>query len=794
MLVLPTLVFIGLALSLEIYASLEIHSRDGRYLENKQHVLISRYVDGDIAQGDAGLQALRQETTSNILTISFALYKLHQRTGTILRMCFPQYASPGQEEFHSFLVPCGMLSGIAVGPMGNEWEIRTVNSASLNITVSHVASVWDKIGCDRFPNLRITDSGRTHSVLNKLDVTICGNSPQQTYFSASSKIKISWFSRTFDVNKERFFLSYETVVPGYASYNNILKFQICTSCSRNCTQDRMLVESDLFALMRRGTEYRYTWYIAGGVLTAPTVLINKFRCTESFGMEESITLVAYDAPLSVLEPALWEMDPSRMTHALVCRNESLNESLKSSIGDLTLIATMRNDYQIELNASVVFTWIPCNDAACNAVTYNISLGDRKQKGFQLLSQGTSQQRAIFWLSPKQNGSFITFGELEVRFEGFTHAPCAMGGLFLYQLEPLDLIGQVCSDWTAEIWSGALKQEDGTTRLHLDHHPVMFVIKTYKGFTEGRIKGQVMLGTCLGVIYPGFRQISIDSPYYRYSTHSKLLYHKGGCVIFQYFQTDDPYCMQPHRFSLGISHSVHENQHGEIQIGRTINMSAYPANLVLKYNMPYFDTMCRYRVCADGDCSLDCYRGWMKEKLFSYQTWGRKWGLWIFPHYCLAVGLKVFFRAHFVAVQHEFCWTSQTLRKYTSNFQCEWLPSVRCGTLLLRSNIRDDIFSRERVVRFTPPAVTNNLCCVLHLSVLANPLLNDTLHKITVDSYRPVGITSYLTWNLPTPVGLTSYLTWNFPTPFNSRMEKGINGFMHILKQVSFPLNSLYYMI
>ncbi len=775
MLVLPTLVFIGLVPSLGIYASLEIHSRDGRYLENKQHVLTSRYVDGAIAQGHAGLQALRQETTSSILTISFSLYKLHQRTGTILRMCLPQYASPGQEEFNSFLVPCGMLSGIALGLVETEWELRTINSSSLNITVRYVASVWDKIGCDYFPNLRITDSGRSHSVHNKLDVTICGNSPQQTYFSASSTVRISWFSRTFDVSKERFFLSYETVAPGYASYNNSLKFQMCAPCSQVCHTGRFVADSDLFALMHRGTEYRYTWYIAGRLFRAPTVLINKFRCTE-FGMDKSITLVAYDAPLSVLEPALWEMDPSRVTHALVCRNESLNDSFKSSIGDLTFIVTMQNNYKIELHARVVFTRIPCNDAACNTVTYNISPGDRKQKGFQLLSQGTSQQRAIFRPSPKQYGSFITFGELEVRFEGFTHTPCAMGGLFLYQLKPRDLIGQVCSDSTAEIWSGALEQEDGTTRLHLSDRPVMFVIKTYKGFTKGRIEGQIMLGTCLGVINPEFRgRISIDTPYYTYS--SELVFHKAGCVVFQYFQTVAPDCVKPDHFSLKLSHRLLENQQPEIQTGRTINMSAYPAILASTYSRNH-DKFCVYSFSEYSTSLTRSYmHDWEKEKQFSYIRWGRVWKKWKLNRICLAFGLTIFLRASFVTVQPELCWTSQKLRKYIVG---TWLPSVRCGTLMLRSNIKAVTFEQARNLVFIPPAVPSNLCCVLHLSVLVNPLLNDFLKYITViESYDPHS---------------DSPLTWNFPTPFNSRMEKGINGFMHILKQVSFPLNSLYYMI
>ncbi len=572
-----------LSLCARIYATLEFDHRNGQHLEHEQDTMISSYVYGAISHGDQGLQALHRDTSSSIPTLALVLHNLHHRTDTILRLCLPSYASHGQEEFHSFLVPCGMLFGIAVGPTLREWELGTVNTSSLNITIRYVASIWDTVSCDYHPNLRIADRGQLYSTITALNVTICGNSPQQTYFSASSSVRVSWLSRIFDVNKESFLLSYETVVPGYAKYYNT-KIKLRTVSSEDRTA------GEIFSpFLSKGNEYTYTWYIAGLVLTAPTLHVNEFRCTETSHTDETITLTVYDAPLSLLDRTFLEMDPSRVIQTLVCSDNILNESHKSSIGDLTLILTGRNGYKRELNASLAYAPIPCNDIVCSAVTHR--LFGESQKGFRLLSQGTSQQRAIFRPRPQQGSSFLTFDDLEVHFEGFTHLPCTMGGLFLYYLQPLGRIGQICSDWTAEIWSGALKQEDGTTRLHLGDRPVMFVIKTYKGFTEGTIAGRVLLGNCLGVINNGFRGKLLLSPYYNSTSSDRrcepygytTLIHQAGCVIFQYFQTDLPNCVHVFEYSqkILIRHRPNNNLQPEIQLGITGNMSAYPANLIVK---------------------------------------------------------------------------------------------------------------------------------------------------------------------------------------------------------------------
>ncbi len=577
-----------LSLCARICATLEFFYRDGQPLEHEQHTMISSYVDGAISQGAQGLQALHRDTSTSIPTLALVFHNLHQRTDAILRVCLPQYASPGQEEFHSFLVPCGMLFGIAVGPTLREWELRTIRSSSLNITIRHVASIWDTVSCHYYPNLRITDEGQPHSILTASNVTICGNSPQQTYFSASSRVSVSWLSRIFDVNKESFLLSYETVVPGYANYY-YPQIELRTVCSEDCT-----IGEASFPFLYKGNAYMYTWYVAGLVLTAPTLHINEFRCTETSETDDTITLTVYDAPLSLLDRTFLEMDASRVIKTLVCSDSILDESHKSSIGDLTLILTGRYGYKRELNASLVYDPIPCNDTACSAVTHRLFGGS--PKGFRLLSQGTSQQRAIFRPRPRQGSSFLTFDDLEVHFEGFTHMPCTMGGLFLYYLQPLGRIGEVCSDWTAEIWSGALKQEDGTTRFYLGDRPVMFVIKTYKGFTEGTIVGRVLLGNCLGVINKGFRGKLLPSPYYNVSSAKRRcepyvymrLLHQAGCIIFQYFQTDIPDCVDVFESSqvIWIRHRQNDILQPEIQLGITGNMSAYQANLIVKdRNLP-----------------------------------------------------------------------------------------------------------------------------------------------------------------------------------------------------------------
>ncbi len=794
MLVLSILAFVCHALSLcaRTCASLDFYNRDGQHLEHKQHTMVCGYVYGAIAQGDHGLLALRQDNPSGIPTLSLVLYNLHQRTDNILRSCLPRYATPGQEEFHSFLVPCGMLYGVAVGPTDREWELRTVSSSSLNITVRHVAAIWDKVSCDLFPNLRISDSGRPHSTLTTLNVTICGNSPQQTHFSASSKVNVAWLSRMFDVSKENFLLSYETAVPEYANYYN-LEIKLCTACSEVCAPGEAFSP-----LMYRGTEYVYTWYITGLVLTAPAVHLHKFKCTNTPAIDAKLRLTVYDAPLSVLDPAVLEIDPSRVMQSLVCSESILKESYKSSIGDMALIATAPYYYKMELSASVWLAVIPCNDTTCQIVTYNLSWGSPKQKEFRILSQGTSQQRAIFLPRSRQESSFITFDELEVHFEGFTHTPCAMGGLFLYQLQPLDLIGQVCSAWTAQIWSGELKQEDGTTRLHLGHRPVMFVIKTYTGFTEGTIKGRVMLGNCLGVINPGVSGKPLASPHYNISSMDmhisrKLVatsvLHKAGCIIFQYFQTDVPGCLQRSVFSQRIWHRSDKNLQAELQFGMTSNMSAYPANLAVTHR-DNIDMVCNYglRIKVKGlsaNCTHHNSINGTGHMLLNRRPGSSK-SIVFFDTFCLAIGVKMFLRTYFANIQTEFCWTSQKLRKCEiitnqSVVATILMPPVPCLTLPLKENI----FGFKRpfpFFTFIRPAFTNNLCCVLFLSILANPLSNVFLTQITVDEKYLVPPDDFIHGNR---------LLWKYPGPLRPSKSMGINGSMYALKRVSVPLNSLH---
>ncbi len=784
-------------------ANLDFHNRDGEHLEHEQHTMIYGYVYGAISHSNQGLQALRRYTSSSIPTLTLVLHNLHQRTDTILRLCLPQYASPGQEEYHSFLVPCGMLFGIAVGPTPRKWELRTTSSSSLNITIRHVTSVWDKVSCDYFPNLRLTDSRRSHSARSPLDVTICGSSPQQTHFSASSNVMVSWQSRMFDVNKESFLLSYETVVPGYAKHY-YPKIKMCTACSENCTTAITLQAFHL--LMYKGNEYTYTWHSTGLVLTAPTLHINEFRCTDTYGMDEKIRLTVYDAPISLLDSTFMEMDPSRVIQTLVCSDSILNESHKSSIGDLTLITTARTGYIIEFNVNVVYVPIPCNDTACSAVTHSLFWGSPKV--FRLLSQGTSQQRAIFWPRPGQKSLFITLEELQVNFQGFTHMPCSMGGLFLYYMQPFHLIGQVCSDWTAEIWSRTLKRKDRTAGLYLGARPVMIVIKTYKGFTEGTIEGRVMLDNCLGVINPGLRGNPLPSPYYNYASlystigrlhrHAQaVIIHQAGCITIQYVQTDIPDCVPRFiKFTTAqlIRHRPNNgNLQPEFQFVTMSNISAYPGNLIR------LDRLCHVYFCLHrrtGQCWFWEVVSGTGQVVLSRRP-GNNGTVLEFDTFCLAAGTKIFFRAYFINTQSELCWTSQKFRKFRKLVEIKQprvieksyynpfpKPTIHMPAVpFFKLPVKENIFGSGATalyVTFLRPVFTNNLCCVLHLSILANPLSNISFEEVSVrESY----------WSDDDIYH--NVLLWKYPEHLSLNNSKGINGLMYTLKRVLVRLNYLH---
>ncbi len=209
-----------------------------------------------------------------------------------------------------------------------------------------------------------------------------------------------------------------------------------------------------------------------------------------------------------------------------------------------------------------------------------------------------------------------------------------------------------------------------TRLHLGHRPVMFVIKTYKGFTEGTIKGRVMLGNCLGVINPGVSGKPLASPYYNISSMDMQIrrkrvttsvLHKAGCIIFQYFQTDVPDCVHRSVFSQRIWHRSDQNLQAELQFGMTSNMSAYPANLAVKHR-DNIDMVCNYglRINVIGLSANCTHHNSINGTghMFLNRRPGSSKSIVFFDTFCLGVGVKMFLRAYFVNIQTEFCWTSQ----------------------------------------------------------------------------------------------------------------------------------------
>ncbi len=162
----------------------------------------------------------------------------------------------------------------------------------------------------------------------------------------------------------------------------------------------------------------------------------------------------------------------------------------------------------------------------------------------------------------------------------------------------------------------------------------------------------------------------------------------------------------------------------------------------------------------------------------------------FDTHCMAAGAKIFIRSYFVNTQAEVCWTSQKFRKwveilprYDGGYERYATTIVMPPVPFITLSVKENIFSSggPLVVLFLRPAFRNNLCCVLHLSILANPLSNVSFEKISVAEFT----------NVRDPDIFGNNLVWTYPTPLSPSKGEEINGLMYILKRVSIPLNSLH---
>ncbi len=161
----------------------------------------------------------------------------------------------------------------------------------------------------------------------------------------------------------------------------------------------------------------------------------------------------------------------------------------------------------------------------------------------------------------------------------------------------------------------------------------------------------------------------------------------------------------------------------------------------------------------------------------------------FHTFCLAAGAKIFVRSYFVNTQSEVCWASQKFRKWVEILPRHNGAYERYATTIVMPPVpyitlpvKENIFSSGGPldVHFLRPAVTKNLCCVLHLSILVNLLSNVSFEKISVAEFYLEDLDVF---------GNT--LLWKYPTPSSPSKSKEINGLMYTLKRVSIPLNSLH---
>ncbi len=709
--------------------------------ERRQHELISHYIDHAVTQGRHGLRAQERRNAPSTSTMPSVICALQQRSRIILRRCLPQYRPTAvqQEVFSSSLVPCGMVSVVSSGVSHLEWHLQTTDSTSINITVERVVSTWDSASCEFAPALHLYDIGRPHDTgrTSVLDAQICGRSPKQLHYSASNKVKVTWRSILSYTEAAYFLLTYETVFPGYVGYNRDFTYQTCAPCSHTCPKNQILTQADLSLRIYKGIEHIYVWHVAGVILEEPIVSIKSFKCTLHHRaiQEKPTKLTLYDTPLSPFDPYFLGVGGASLKHVLYCGDRPGQRKHRSSVGDFTLVLALNGHQKIDLSVEAVFPMSRCPGSSCSIANYQVRNGFNSTS-FRLVSiASTSQKRVIFWPRPNRRESFLVIADLTIRFQGFTHVLCAMGGIFIYELKPLSLIAQVCSAWTADIWSGAIKQGDGTVRLHLGHRPVMLVIKTYKGSASAFVKGKISLGNCLGVVNPTLAtKKGLASPFFSVSTSAEMhvitLTQQTTCLVIQSLNVDSLECSWSVHVLQSISHISSENMQNEIEFLTNRNASAYPDNFVLPSAVfSRKKEKCMFRVCTKSEkhSETSCTSA-DADAFMLHRRIGRGSVQLKFNSFCLVYGFKTFIRSYTMASDYDRCWSQERLLKHlhisTLLEKATVIPPVPCSKLSLKGHN----FHASPVLNFvfTRPSMESSLCCVLDLSIYVDPALFEYL--------------------------------------------------------------------
>ncbi len=380
---------------------------------------------------------------------------------TVIQRCSSRYAckciSSHCARSHT-IVPCGSLFQSSKGQFQTSHELRVPFGFHINITLLYILGHAYTRDCYVTQSLTVTEivgNGREN-----VENTICGKTPVQNFYSTTSRVRITWYSRIPYETESGYCLIYDAVALGQVNlidttHNTKMQVrQICELHPNKCERFHLLSlrGPPLSFAVIHGEKWIFVWSFVGDVLKTPTVKIHSFRCGRLRSLFPSASrlsrLEVTDGPVSVHDnhfmPILFLSVLSQS-----CKDPLSKESFTGSIGDITVRAIWNSWQRYEVKISFHLANLTClSHQACSQEQRQIS----KQESISVFSSNRTSQNRLLVAVEDGAKEFIELRDMIFHYDGLGHLPCVTGGIFIYELNPVSLVTRICSLWTSVIWS------------------------------------------------------------------------------------------------------------------------------------------------------------------------------------------------------------------------------------------------------------------------------------------------------------------------------------------------------
>ncbi len=477
------------------------HSQDSTPLT--QSIVISRYISVLLYHPLTREKHGKQSSFTSLSTVMNDLVLLWNASYTVMRTCGWKNAcicdKSNCTRSHN-VIPCGNIFHISWEAV-SVYQVEVPFGLHVNITLLYMTGHMFTQEChvtQRLTLAELSTEGREIVVY-----TICGKTPVQNFFMATNRVRVRLVSKISYETAASFCLIYQATAIKHAhlmdaaTINNMSSDGICRSCSNKCLRPNYL---DLGGPILNGTfvyghTWIYTWAFADEILKTPTVEIQKFDCGSIFGGLSNSRLRIIDGPFSVYDQ---HFSSGLFTFLLDqgCGHSLLRKSFTGSIGDLVLQAIWDSQHTFELKFDYNLVDIRCPAELCTLQKYRLS--NHVPMLISAASDNqTSQTRLLITLDNSQN-KFIELQDAVFHYDGLGHLQCAIGGIYIYELDSVSLITRICSPWTSAIWSRTSKKWNSNS-VHFGKGPVLILIRSYRNAGSGYVSGAVQLSDCKGIV-------------------------------------------------------------------------------------------------------------------------------------------------------------------------------------------------------------------------------------------------------------------------------------------------------